>query len=192
MVDNREKGLFNSGTEHNILFVMDFGIRNEHGQPVYTIMGLYPDPEITLEEALTATSRGRYPSYHEMLANVLRLCVTIGFLSDNPTICEEDVLSKDRSEFEKTTDENRKKQLIARAQRKGKVGYNIGNDLIFLAGARPKGERRQGTLTGRELDYAHIRGGHPHAVRYGSNKDLVKIMWFIPTTVREDLPFKPD
>jgi hypothetical protein len=97
-------------------------------------------------------------------------------------------LSKDRSSFDGGSEEQRQ-TIIERAKRRGKNGYNVGCDLMFL-GERPKGESRSGEATGRELQYAHIRGGHPHAVRYGEGKKLVKIKWFAPTTVRDDLPFK--
>lgn len=52
------------------------------------------------------------------------------------------------------------------------------------------GQKRSNNLTGRELEYAHIRAGHPHLVRYGEAKKLVKMMWYTPTHVRPDRPFR--
>lgn len=120
--------------------------------------------------------------------NLMRLAVTIGFLADNPTICEADVLNEDQYKF-RHGNEEQKRVLSLRAKNRNKYGYNIGTELMFL-GERPKLESQNSIETGRELEYAHIRGGHPHAVRYGEDKKLVKIMWFPPLTVRADLPFK--
>ena len=196
MIDNRniswgnlkQDWLGDSG-KGMILFLMDFGVSTSHDQPIYCVYGIRPEEGVSLEEALRQgrATEGRL-SYDAMISNILRLAVTIGFLSDNPTICEHDVLSKDRSNFD-GADEDQRKVIIERAKRRGKNGYNIGSDLMFL-GERPLGERRSAEATGRELEYAHIRGGHPHAVRYGKGRKLVKIKWYAPTTVRDDLPFK--
>lgn len=175
-------------TPRTILFIMDFDVYTKHHQPVYSIMGLYPDENKTLEDLLNKRESRYGNSYDAMMANIMRLAVSIGFLSDNPSICEHDILSKDRSNFDGGSEDQRQ-TIIERAKRRGKNGYNVGNDLMFL-GERPEGESRFGESTGRELQYAHIRGGHPHAVRYGPGKKFVKIKWFAPTTVRDDLPFK--
>ena len=189
MIDNRAQALPGVGTmPRNLLFIMDFNVFTRYQQPIYTIMGLMPEDGKSIEDVLRESSKGRSDSYDEMIRNIMRLAVTIGFLADNPTICEVDVLAKDRQKFGGATETDRE-TIIARARRKGKNGWNIGNDMMFL-GARPVGERRASRPTGRELEYAHIRGGHPHAVRYGKDKQLVKIMWYQPTTVRDDLPFK--
>jgi len=126
----------------------------------------------------------------EFYSNLLRLVVTIGFLSDNPTICEADVLNKDRYNFDREQDPEKREGYAARARRKGKVGYNVGTDLMFLDHRPRVKQSGTGEPTGRELEYAHIRGGHPHAVRYGPNREKVKIRWYVPITVRADLPFK--
>jgi len=176
-----------------ISFVMDFGLFDHHNQPTYSLFGILPQDELSMQQcidrAARLSSQPIHPYYH-MIANIMRLAVTIGFLSDNPTICEADVLNADRSKFVEA-DDPRREVIAARARRRGKFGYNVGTDLMFV-GERPKGERRTSAATGRELEYAHIRGGHPHAVRFGEAKKLVKIMWYVPVTVRDDLPFKKD
>lgn len=174
-----------------VFFVMDFDVYTENMQPTYTILGVLPQEGKNLEEILKEQMKDRYDSsYEEMLKNVMRLAVTIGFLANNPAVCEADVLARDRVNF-RNADDDKRQVMIDRARRKGKLGYNIGNDLMFL-GARPAGDRRSPGTGERELEWAHIRGGHPHAVRHGPNKSKVKIMWFQPTTVRDDLPFKPE
>ena len=79
--------------------------------------------------------------------------------------------------------------IAEKARKKGKFGFNVGTDLMFI-GERQFQQQKNSEETGRELEYAHIRAGHPHAVRYGEKKKMVKIVWYVPTTVRSDLPFK--
>tara|TARA_Y100000034_G_scaffold136085_2_gene210721 strand:+ start:105 stop:1130 length:1026 start_codon:yes stop_codon:yes gene_type:complete len=130
-------------------------------------------------------------SIAEVDLNCLKIIVTIGFLANsNDELIEPDVLSKLRQAYSQGTEEKRK-GIVAKSRRSGKTGFNVGNDIMFL-GERPFQTRKDQESTGRELDYAHIRTGHPHAVRYGAGKKMVKIMWFRPTTVRPDLPFKED
>ena len=94
---------------------------------------------------------------------------------------------KYRDQYERG-DQAKRDQIVARSRRRGKNGYQVGTDIMFLG---EKGLRSQGgSGEGRELSYAHIRSGHPHAVRYGPGKKLVKIAWYRSTTVRPDLPFK--
>lgn len=188
MIDNRAQAT--ESLPRNLLFIMDFDVYTKHNQPVYTIMGILPIEGRSIEDLLVEKGGQRGTSYDDMIRNIMRLAVTVGFLSDNPTICEFDVLSKDRPNF-CTADDDRRRIMIERAKRKGKLGYNVGNDLMFVGSSAPV-SRQRSEGQGRELEYAHIRGGHPHAVRYGEGKQLVKIMWFAPTTVRDDLPFKVD
>jgi len=191
-IGRRPMATFNSRREgtRSVLFLMDFDVYTRLGQPIYSMFSIMPKEGMSLEEAIGhAKGVGRSDSYIGMIENIMRLCVSIGFLADNPSICEPDILSADRSDFQRAN-EDRKQFLITRARRKGKNGFNIGTDIMFL-GERPMGERRQTSeLTGRELEYAHIRAGHPHLVRYGEGKKLVKVMWYVPTTVRPDKPFK--
>lgn len=184
-----------------IMFLTDFGIFEEYmglNLAVYTIFSTSLRHNMSLGECLQKTQAFGFNGdakdiggpYYKIVSNFVRLAVTIGFLSDNPTICEADVLSKDRHKFNEA-DEKQRSVIADRAKRRGKFGFNVGTDLMFI-GEKPKGERRTTAQTGRELEYAHIRGGHPHAVRYGEAKKLVKIMWYVPVTVRDDLPFKKD
>ena len=195
MVDAREPGggiLPGVGGERSVMFLIDFNVFSIYRQPVYCMFAIAPEEGKSLQEAIDqVTSKRGSRSYDEVIRNVIRLVTSIGFLSDNPTICEPDILAADRSEFVNANDE-RREFLAARAKRKGKNGYNIGTDIMFL-GERPlvAGARRDNP-TGRELEYAHIRCGHPHLVRHGEGKKLVKVMWYVPTTVRPDKPFKAE
>ncbi len=175
----------------SVLYIMDFDQYTALKQPVYSLFRIMLEDGKSMQEVIDETKyRQRDVSYQNMLENLARLTITIGFLSDNPAICEPDVLDNDKSEFSEASD-TRKEFLAQRAKRRGKFGYNIGTDLMFL-GERPITSKSSTAATGKELEYAHIRAGHPHAVRYGTNKSLVKIMWYSPTTVRDDLPFKQE
>ena len=128
-------------------------------------------------------------SFKPLLKNVLKLSCTIGFLADNTSICEPDVLNSDKHLVENASPEERE-ALHQKARDKRKYGWNIGTDRMFLGPQPFQLANKSQALDGRELEYAHIRAGHPHAVRYGKGRELVKIMWFVPLTVRPDLPFK--
>lgn len=134
-----------------------------------------------------AWSLGQQPN--RVIENAVKLCVVLGFLrNSNQKLITPDVLSKDRRRYETATPEQQQ-TIEAKARRRGKVGWNVGNDIMFLPDSpTPNGSTPQ--VQGRELSHAHIRKGHFHAVRYGPGRTKVKLMWFRPTTVRPDKPFK--
>jgi hypothetical protein len=163
-------------------------------------MNLLHVPDISLEEAIqrgiqTAenyTSKSVTPQSAKAIRDIWRLIVTIGFLvNSRAEIVEYDVINADKEAYEATDDEQKKAYYERRARDAGKVGWNIGNDLMFLSDP-PDPRSRHSISTGRQLSWSHIRAGHPHAVRYGPEKKKVKIMWFRPTQVRGDLPFKAE
>lgn len=176
-----------------ILFCLDFGVYNEFQQPTYLIFSLNLEEGQSLAEALeSCLDDERSDNYRTVCANALRLATTIGFLANSKSeLIEPDVLSKCRQQYERG-DEDTRKRIVEKSHRKGKLGYNVGNDLMFLGPQSTRSGGPKGTGEGRELQWQHLRGGHPHPVRYGEGKRLVKIMWFQPTQVRPDLPFKPE
>ena len=159
-------------------------------------------PDQTIPEAINATIEecgdsweGAHLSFmRERLENLFRIIITIGFLADSPDIVIPEVLSADKNKFDKAMedmDAEAMERIIAKSRRRGKKGWNVGTSEMFV-GERPAKPSSRGTGTGKELKWSHIRGGHPHAVRYGQGKTKVKIKWFRPSRVREDLPFKPE
>ena len=60
--------------------------------------------------------------------NCIRAALTICLLADDPSIIAPDVLSADRDRYESETDEAWKERAVARARRRGVVGWNIGAD----------------------------------------------------------------
>ena len=139
--------------------------------------------EDTAPDAIAPGTRRR-----AVLENCLRLIATLGLIANRPEddLLEYDVLGKDRAAFA-VANEDRRQQLIDRARRRGKVGWNVGTNELFV-GDVPHWSAQTGG-TGHGQSHAHIRTGHLHAVRCGPGRKDVMVKWFRPTVVRPDLPF---
>lgn len=174
--------------QRNLAFVIDFNVFHQK-QPIYLVFRAELNDKDSLQ-SIIQNAQGTKGSI-TVINRLLKLVATVGFLADNPTLTQADVLNKDKAKF--TSANNSQKQIIIdRAKRRGKFGFNVGTDLMFLDDMNiPKQHRNEQEQT-RQLEYAHIRSGHPHTVRYGEKKQQVKIMWYVPTTVRPDLPFKEE
>lgn len=147
----------------------------------------------SLNEVFSPTEKMVVSVMHTRLENLFRVIISAGFLANTPeeNLVVPDILAKDRQAYQDAlhnNDQGRIEQIVSRARRKGKLGWNVGTNEIFVEGREPSS--RPGVDGERELHYSHIRSGHPHAVRYGEGKQKVKIKWFRPTRVRADLPFK--
>ena len=176
--------------ENLIVFCLDFDVYDCYGQPVYVIFLLRTDTQENLQQSIERCAHGE-DDYRKVCANALRLAATIGFMANSKSdLIEPDVLSKMKENY-RQGDEAQRENIVRKSRQRGKIGFNVGNDLMFL-GSQPMTGGASGTGEGRELQYQHIRGGHAHAVRYGPKKSLVKIMWFKPTQVRADLPFREE
>ncbi|TWU49347.1 hypothetical protein Poly59_39610 [Rubripirellula reticaptiva] len=125
----------------------------------------------------------------EVIENCIRLVATVGLIANCPedNLLEYDVLAKDKQRF-KSASPKRKEELIAKARRRGKIGWNVGTNELFI-GEQPLGESGSAAAPRGSHNHAHIRTGHLHAVRFGKGRKQVKIKWFRPTVVRPDLPF---
>lgn len=191
----------------HFFLVVDEGFRfRENGleRTLCSCVAFSGHPNETITEAIQNTIASlpkKHPtrlmmlSMEERLANLLRVIVSCGFLANSPEdrLVVPDVLSKDRNayaEADRRRDQQRCQEIVARAHRRGKIGYNIGTNEMFVGESHLRQGSAGHTGQGQELTYSHIRSGHPHAVRYGEGKSKVKIKWFRPTRVRPDLPFK--
>ncbi len=157
------------------------------------------DPELSVAEAIHKTLEKTVVSFnrpkeenvstYEWMSTCLRVIVTIGFLrNSSPELFEYDVLARYRDEYRRASDTRRKElEKLSRAAKK--PGWNFGTSELFLTDNVPIRGSSDGDGL-RELTWAHIRKGHPHAVRYGPNRSFVKIKWFRAVAVRPDLPFK--
>ena len=164
--------------------------------------GIRPDETIpqalerAIDEAAETPDGIMLIAMKQRLMDLFKIICTTGFLCNCPEdrLVVPEVLSKDQRKYQEALnkgDQAAIDTIVNRAQRRGKKGWNVGTDELFVPNfaAQP---RSQSTATGKELQYSHIRGGHPHAVRFGPKKSKVKIKWFRPTRVREDLPFKEE
>lgn len=177
-----------------IAFLLDFNVVADRIRTIVGVPLLWQSQEDSLEDSINACrvfgDMGNDEPYCEVASSCAKLAVTVGFLANSrDDLIEYDVLSKDRERYQQSEDEAFRKKCEEKACRRGKVGWNVGNDLMFLGDSEDRSFPSK-EKNGLELQWSHIRQGHPHAVRYGPNKRLVKIMWFRPTRVRADLPFK--
>lgn len=177
--------LKDGGVERTLCNIITISCR--HGQTISEAIQTTVD-KATSKEQIVMLSMG------ERLVNLLRVIISSGFLANCPEdgLVVPDVLGSDRQSYreaEKRGDQNAMSIIAERAKRRGKFGFNIGTSEMFAGESEPV-ESKSSEETGRQLSFSHIRGGHPHAVRYGEGKGKVKIKWFRPTRVRPDLPFK--
>jgi hypothetical protein len=133
----------------------------------------------------------------EQLENLFRVIIATGFLANTPedNLVTQDILSKDLPKYTaaiRDNDVNAIKVIEDRARRRKGLGWNVGTSEMVLGEVGRLSGSRGGTGDGNELSYSHLRGGHPHVVRYGPGKTKAKIKWFRPTRVRPDLPFKDE
>lgn len=177
---------------------IDLGDRGECDELSYIrewVVGVRLLPDRTLDEEFAAFELSAPELIapgtrrREVLENCLRLIASVGLIANSPeeNLLQYDVLSKDRQSFA-TANENRRQQLIDKARRRGKHGWNVGTNDLFV-GEMPRWSASATGRSGREHSHAHIRTGHLHAVRCGPGRKDVKIKWFRPTVVRPDLPF---
>jgi len=178
------------GEHRELIFFIDFGIDLGDDFHATQKFHIVLKPGVSLEQAFLdcCNAAPEQVALWKVLHNLLRVVAMVGFLSEgNPELIDFDVLSKYRDEYPRA-DQARREVMISKSKQRGKNGWNVGNDMMFL-GEQPTHSQLQ-NATGRELNYAHIRNGHPHAFRYGPGRTQVKIKWVLPTVVRPDKPFK--
>lgn len=180
--------------ERFLMVALDTATLTRHGIRIHVCSVLICLDGESLNDAIDvscAMAADANPGYRKLVANCLRIAVTVGFLAHaNDEMIEPDVILKLRERYANARPPERTK-LLRQSRRESGLGYNVGNDIMFL-GPQPVQGSKQPKGDGRELRYQHIRDGHPHAVRYGTGKSLVKVMWFQPTRVRRDLKFKSE
>jgi len=182
----------NAGSVKGYSFLLNGSTPTSDGRSSILVLFALKAEGLTVEEVFAQTIRmykKTSPDSRRILRNVLRLCVTVGFLRNgDDELITPDVLSKDRQRHA-TGNEHDRQTIEDRARRRGKLGWNVGNDAMFLPDSPAPGGHTP-ISKGGELSHAHLRKGHFHAVRFGPGRSKVKLMWFRPTTVRPDKPFK--
>lgn len=121
--------------DNGVLFLLDFNLINPESKTrQFAMFAFSMDERLSLEESLKKTTfvgSSDDKDYNDIICNSVRLAVTIGFLSDNPVVCEADVLNNDKQKF-LDADDAQREIYAAKARRKGKYGYNVGTDLMFV------------------------------------------------------------
>lgn len=177
-----------------ISFWLDFG-ETKQDFPIYTFKVFPYDNEGTIEDVfhtlpVDASSTTGLPIPDDVVRNCVRMFLSIGFLSQGPFPIDFDVLAADRDKYQTASPAVRQK-LEERARKRGKLGWIVGNDAMFEAAPGAVQEPAEGVRG--ELKHAHIRGGHFHLYWCGPrDTPHLELRWLAPTTVRPDLPFKPE
>jgi hypothetical protein len=162
-------GEINEGRGLSILIDVGemMGDSREFGIPIYTYRNFRREPGLTVEEALRELGINELAELGvqiplELVTDCVRLCCSLCLLEDDPSVIEPDVLSKDRGKFEQSGDE----KYIAKAHRRGKVGWNVGRrievaphyrrphmTLVWTGRGRavPRVVPRRGSVVHREL-----------------------------------------
>jgi hypothetical protein len=103
------------------------GDGKEYGVPIYTYRNFRRQEGLTVENALLELGSNELAEVGvqiplDLVADCVRLCCSLCLLENDPSVIEPDVLSKDRAKFEDTGD----RKYIAKAHRRGKVGWHVG------------------------------------------------------------------
>lgn len=137
----------------------DIGEINAAGDPIYSFK-LFPlRQDKTIEEAMglfslheSANVGIRVPPAIENA--VIKLCVCLALLNNDPSIITPDVLAKDAARWASASEEERE-SMVAMAHRRGKRGWNVG----------------------AAIEYApHYRRPHPALVRVGKGRTFSRII----------------
>ncbi len=98
--------------------------------PVYSYINFRTVAEMSLEESLGILPA--FPSSNRgvsvptaIMHDCVRLVCTIGLIADDPELIKPDVLADDRNNYAQTGDQ----KYVEKAQRRGKIGWNIGEDI---------------------------------------------------------------
>lgn len=135
-VDGKDKSV-----THDVMILwMDFGeVHTERISqtesvevPIYTYKILYTDTNVTLEEAINASNKGKYEGLRipdDIVNKVIRCVVSCCLISTDleDGLIEPDVLSKDREKYQSTRDH----KYVEKAIRRGKHGYLVGANLTI-------------------------------------------------------------
>jgi len=125
-------GEINEGRGLSIL--IDVGeVMGSEGIPIYTYRNFRRQEGLTVEEAIKELGSNELAELGVQIPDTLindcvRLCCSLCLLEHDPSVIEPDVLSKDRARFEQTGDE----KYVAKAHRRGKVGWNVGRRIEVI------------------------------------------------------------
>lgn len=128
-----------------------------------------------------------------MIEMAIKLVVSIAFLAkDDSPIIVPHLLKRD-VEFLRSnvgTDFIKQKHDQA-AKERGARGWVVGSDQMFDHGhIGPAPEQEEHSITGRELQFAHIVSGYWKLCRYGPKMESGRVRWIMPHVRGWGKPFK--
>ena len=155
---------------HGLSVLIDVGEIMDNGAfevPIYTYRNFPRRSGLTVEQSLAGLGKGITADMgvqvpEDLITDCVRLCCSLCLLENDPSVIEPDVLSKDRDKYESTGDP----KYVDKAQRRGKVGWNVGRHievaphyrrphmaLVWTGTGRavPKIVPRRGSVVHREL-----------------------------------------
>ena len=197
-------GDINALNDDNFIIVLDEGFRakQEHVDRTLCnsiIISIHQGEMISqaIERTISEDSvMSKLPTnLKSRLENLFRVIISVGFMANAPedNLIVPDIINRDKENYDNAVAKNdvgKIKEIVDRSRNRGHNGWNVGTNEIFVD-ERSSVKHSEGGI-GNELQYSHIRGGHPHTVRFGEGKKRIKIKWFRPTRVRADLPFKQE
>lgn len=142
-----------------LVIAFDIGETDPTGYPIYS-MKFFP-----LRENMTVNEACRlFPDHysaiegtvipHDVILNVIKLCCCIALIEHDSELLEPDILVDDKSRWLEA-DLDERLRLMARAQKRGKNGWNLGASIECIP---------------------HYRRPHPALVRYGKGRSLARIV----------------
>jgi hypothetical protein len=114
-----------------ISLLIDIGEVMPGGVPIYTYRNFPRKPGLTVEQSLASLGKkGLFADIgivipDSLVTDCVRLCCSLCLLENDPSVISPDVLADDRAKFEQTGDE----KYIGKAHRRGKVGWNVGQQI---------------------------------------------------------------
>lgn len=143
-----------------LVIAFDIGETDPTGYPIYSMKFFPLREDLTVNEACNL-----FPDHYSaiegtvipkpVIINVIKLCCCVALIEHDSELLEPDILSADKNRWLESDVEQRL-QLMARAQRRGKNGWNLGASIECIP---------------------HYRRPHPALVRYGKGRSLARIVF---------------
>jgi hypothetical protein len=101
--------------------------------PVYTYRNFRRQDGLDVEQSLRESGNNEYSDAGiiipaDVISDCVRICCTLCLLEQDPSLIEPDVLSRDRLKFEETA----AAKFVAKAHRRGKIGWNVGRRIEVI------------------------------------------------------------
>ncbi len=180
-------GLNDRGQRRMFLW-LDVGEFDATGMPVLTYCQLDCQPGLSIDETFNRLPHEKVTGLvvpRELQEQCLRIVVSVCFLATGADrLIDPEVLSKDLARYLEACERDpaMAERLIAKARRRGKVGWNVGQHERVLHLGRPaKHEEGEGAVRGA-LHYQHQRRAHFRLLPSS------KVTFVRQATVRPDLP----